>query len=393
MSAGEGHRSGIDVFAEAEALVDGFGPRPPGSDAERRAAAHLAERLRALGRPAELEPFSVWPGWPLAYALHAGLAILGSVLAVSEPLIGFVFVLTATFLTLLDATATVPTTRRLLGRRMSQNIVSWGERDDAPGAIVLVAHYDSGRGGLVQSDDWRRRLAALGHAIKRRLSPLSPFVWSLLVVLGCCLLRLLGLSGGTLTVVQFAGTVGLVLAVPLLLDIALSTPDPGENDNASGVALALRLAERAETRHLAVHVVLSGSQKAIAQGMQAFLRSSGADLSPETTFVLNLDQVGDGRVRYSRREGALLPLGSHARLAELCDEIAEDEEEAGVGAIVNRSPSDGYAARAAGLPSITITCRDERGYASRRLDEAALARAESFCLELIRRLDAELGPG
>ena len=49
----------IDPFAEAEALVDGVGPRPPGSDAERRAARHLAERLGRLGREVVVEPFSI----------------------------------------------------------------------------------------------------------------------------------------------------------------------------------------------------------------------------------------------------------------------------------------------------------------------------------------------
>jgi hypothetical protein len=39
-----------------------------------------------------------------------------------------------------------------------------------------------------------------------------------------------------------------------------------------------------------------------------------------------------------------------------------------------------------------VPMRDERGWASRRLDESALARAEKFCLELIARLDAEVGP-
>ena len=45
----------MDAFTEAEALVDEFGPRPPGSDAERRAAQHLAKRLEGIGRDAHLE--------------------------------------------------------------------------------------------------------------------------------------------------------------------------------------------------------------------------------------------------------------------------------------------------------------------------------------------------
>ena len=53
----------MDAFAEAETLVDEFGPRSPGSDAERRAAQHLCRRLEELGREAHVEGFSVWPQW------------------------------------------------------------------------------------------------------------------------------------------------------------------------------------------------------------------------------------------------------------------------------------------------------------------------------------------
>ena len=65
--------SRIDAFAEAEALVDEFGARPPGSDAERRAGQHLCARLEELGREAHLEGFSVWPQWATAYAINAGV--------------------------------------------------------------------------------------------------------------------------------------------------------------------------------------------------------------------------------------------------------------------------------------------------------------------------------
>src|SRR5215211_5783106 len=135
--------SRIDAFAEAEALVDEFGPRPPGSDAERRAANHLAERLRGLGRDVGLEGFAVWPAWAAGYAVNAVVAVVGSILAVSSATGGIVVVLVATVLTFLDLSGIAPTTRRLLGRRASQNVVSWGDRDQ-PGALVLVAHYDSG---------------------------------------------------------------------------------------------------------------------------------------------------------------------------------------------------------------------------------------------------------
>jgi hypothetical protein len=108
--------------------------------------------------------------------------------------------------------------------------------------------------------------------------------------------------------------------------------------------------------------------------------------------VLNLDEVGAGGVRWTRREGPLLTLRSHAQLTGLCEEVAEDDEDAGARPLVNRAPSDGYAARAAGLPAVTITCRDELDLAAQRVDLESLRRAEAFCAELISRGDAELGP-
>ena len=301
----------IDTFAEAEALVDGFGARAPGSDAERRAARHLAGRLRGLGREAELESFRSCPAWQLAYAIHAALAIVGSALSVAFPVLGAALVLVAVLLTLLDVSGTLVTTRRLLGRRASQNVISWGDRR-APGSLLLVAHLDSGRGGLARRDAWRRRL--------RRIGPLTPFFWSLVLVLVCCLVRLAGVEETWLSVVQFVPTVALILAIPLLLDIAMSPVQQGENDNASGVALALRLAERAAPELFGVHVLLTGSQKALAQGMRAFVRAHRDELDRERTVVLNLDEVGDGTPRYARREGAFPSLRCHPQLVRLCRE-------------------------------------------------------------------------
>jgi Peptidase family M28 len=382
----------VDVLAEAESLAAGFSERLPGSDAERRAAHHLEGRLRELGRDAEIEPVDAFPNWPLAHAIHAFLGVAGSVISVSAPVLGASLVLAAAVLTFLDASG-IPTTRRLLGRRASQNVVSWGSRD-APGALVIVAHYDTGRSGLVHTERWEERRAALGRLVRRPIGALEPFFWALVAVLACCLLRLPGIEGTVLTAIQFVPTVVLIVAVPLLLDIALSPPEPGENDNASGVALALALAERARGRldYFGVHVVLTGAQKAVAQGMRTFLRPQHAELGRARTVVMNVDEVGAGTVRWTTREGPLLALRSHVQLTGLCEALAEDDEDAHARPLVNRAPSDGYAARAAGLPAITITCRNELDYAPHRLDVESLRRAEAFCAELIARIDAELGP-
>jgi hypothetical protein len=345
--------SGIDAFAEAEALVDEFGPRPPGSDAERRAAQHLAGRLEGLGREAHMEAFSVWPAWALGYAINAVIAIVGGVLAVYSAVLGTGLVLLATILTFLDLAGITPTTRRLLGRRASQNVISWGDRE-APGAVLLVAHYDTG---------------------PTRTRPLRPMFLAMLVLLACSVLRVGGMSGVALTVVQFIATVVLILYVALLLDVSLSPPAAGETDNASGVGVALRLAERLDgLEYFGVHVLFTGSQKAMAQGMRAFLQSHRKELKPGETVVLNLDDIGGGDLRPTKKEGPLLTVKSHPRLID----AIEGEP------FANHEPSDGYAAASARLPSVTIAGTTDR------LEEDNLTEVEESCARLVEELEEEL---
>ena len=270
-------------------------------------------------------------------------------------MLGTGLVLLATVLTFLDLSGITPTTRRLLGRRASQNVVSWGERE-RPGALLLVAHYDSG-----PTRSW----------------PLRPMFLALLVLLACCVLRVGGMSGTALTVLQFLPTVALILYVPLLLDIALSPAAPGENDNASGVALVLRLAERLDfLEGFGVHVVLTGSQKAMAQGSRAFLKNHRKQLVPDRTAVLNVDSVGSGELRLTKKEGPLLTVRSHPQLVGLVEAPT----------FVNREPSDGYAAASAQIPAVTIMGDGAR------LEEDTLAEVEEFCVEFAERLDEELSP-
>ena len=78
---------------------------------------------------------------------------------------------------------------------------------------------------------------------------------------------------------------GLIALLPVaifaLVDIELSDVVPGANDNASGVATALSLADElgAEPpKHLDVWVVLPGAEECLQEGMRAFVRACRKDL-------------------------------------------------------------------------------------------------------------------
>jgi hypothetical protein len=345
--------SQIDAFAEAEALVDEFGARPPGSDAERRAAQHLARRLEELGREAHLEGFSVWPQWAAAYAINAGVAVAGGVLAVYAAALGTGIVLIALIATFLDAAGITPTTRRFLGRRASQNVVSFGERE-MPGALILVAHYDSG---------------------PTRTRPLWPMFLAMVILLLTCVARVAAMSGFALTFIQFLAIVVLIVYVALMLDIALSPPSQGESDNASGVGVVLRLAERlGDLSYFGVHIVFTGAQKARAQGMRSFLQTHRKQLNPSETVVINIDAIGGGELRETKKEGPLLTVRSHPQLT---GNLESDP-------FVNREASDGYAAASAGLPSVTFAGTTDR------LEEDNLTKTEEVCVRLIEEIDEDL---
>jgi hypothetical protein len=410
--------AGVDVREEIEALAS-FEGRGPGSDAERRAAGHLAERLAELGRDADSEGVVAYPRWALTYAIHAAVAVIGSVISVTVPVIGAALVLLAVMLTFLDAGGMALTTRRLLGRRSSQNVIS-AEDGDKAGDLYLIAHYDTGRGGLAFNQTLQERRAALSQRI-RPIGPMQPLFWTMVAVLICVLLRLPGVDSQILTVIQFVFTVLLILALPALIDTAISGSVPGANDNASGVATALALAERfgGKLEHFNLNVILTGSQEAMGAGMRSFLKKREGDLDAIRTIFLNIDEVGRGTVRYTTREGLLLPIKSHEQLVTVCEEIAEDaapddedededdddndgdDDTPVIRAMESRTASDAYAARGAGFPAITITCKGRLDYAPGhhqptdlpdRIDDDALQRAYDFSAELIERLDQSVGP-
>jgi Peptidase family M28 len=380
----------IDVQREIEALVE-FDGRWAGTDAERRAAQHLKGRLEELGREAEVEPIHVYPNYALTHAIHAALAVVGSVLSVSVPVAGVVLVLIAAVSAFGDLTGSFHLVRRLTGRRASQNVLS-REDGDKEGTLVLVAHYDAARTGLVFSRRAVERGAVISKLVRRPIGPFEPYFWSIMAVLVCASLRLVGIEGLAVTIVQFIPTVVLIVATPLFVDIALSRVVPGANDNASGVATVLWLAERygGKLENHDVWVLFTGAEEGLLLGMRAFLKQHAGELDADTTKFLNIDTVGSGTVRWVTKEGFVLRSSFDRSLTELCEEIGEGR------AMVNAIASDGHAARTAGLRAISLSCRNALDYSPHyhsptdvpeNIEPAALKRAGDFSSALIELID------
>lgn len=384
-----------------------FEGRLAGTDAERRAAERLAERLRDLGRRAETEPTYVHPQYALVHAAHCLLGFAGSLVSVSVPALGFALVLVAATSMYLDLNYRVYMIRSLFFRRASQNVVSPGKRPSAPARLVICAHLDTARSGAVFAPKRAQRAARIA---KRSPIPIGPFrilFWSLAAMIPLLGLRMAGIDAQTIAVLQLLPTLVLLIGLFALVEIELSDVVPGANDNGSGVATVISLAnELADEppKNLDVWVVLDGGEECQQEGMRAFVRARRKRFERESTFFLAISSVGQGDVRFETSAGWVVSYDMDRRLVELCKAIAdadaEGEQRFNAAPIASGLGGDSVPPRRAGYRSIGITCQDANGYVAHRhlpgdtpekVNHAALDRAHGFALELIRRLDDDLG--
>jgi len=250
-----------------------------GSDAERRAALALNQRLESTGREATIEPFRFHQRWALAQAIAIGVAVIGSVLSVSAAAVGTALVALAAGSSLLEASGTAALLSRLTGTRASQNVSAPQDKDrqQRPGLLVLAASYDA------------PRATTFARVASRVRDPWLILGGALLAVLGCCLLRLLGVEGTGLTAVQLVPTLLLLAAVPLLVDAELSPISDGAAE-AAGVGIAIALAEQldAELEQLDVWLVLAGAGGALGVGMRAWRRRHRDELNTRPAVTIEV---------------------------------------------------------------------------------------------------------
>jgi hypothetical protein len=398
----------MDVAARIDVIRElcSFEGRLAGTDAERRAANRLAERLRNSGRSVDVEPTYVHPQYGLVHATHCLLGIVGSLVAVAVPALGFGLVLFAATSMYLDLNYRLYLVRRLFFRRASQNVVSAGRASDAPARLVLTAHYDAARTGSVFKPKRARRSARLA-ARYPWLGPFRVLFWSLALLLPALGARMAGIESDAVAAAQLPQTLILLVGLFALVDIDLSATVPAANDNASGVATALALAADLDAdppQNLDLWVVLPGAEECLQEGMRAFVREHRETLAERPTYFLNLDTVGYGNVRFQTAGGWVISYAMDRRLVELATAIAEADAEGpneyAATPIAHALAGDEMPPRLAGFAAMTLACTDDDNYVPDyhlpsdtpgNVDPAALERAHGFALALARQLDRDVG--
>ncbi|HEY8415157.1 MAG TPA: M20/M25/M40 family metallo-hydrolase [Thermaerobacter sp.] len=308
--------------------------RGSGTREEARAARWLAARLQELGYEVEIQEFRtprhtlyLGPAW-IGLAL-AALAVTARNLAGGGTALAAAAALVA-LLPLLGEVLFWPygwpiNLTPLLPRARSQNVLARpgpsraGNDIAAPRLhLFLVAHYDTQWGSWLFAPrflPFTRSFFTLGYA---------GFVAVPLLLV----LRAAGVAGASPALLA-AGILDAAVAGFLLLCWLTGRPVNGANDNGSGVAVALELARRLHARPLPgaeVTVVFTGAEEVGMRGMATFvahpLFRRALARGRDRVVVINLDNVGRGRLHYLTGEGLVVPVAYDRRLVCLAARVA-----------------------------------------------------------------------
>lgn len=300
--------------------------RGAGSAGERRSAEWVAARLEAAGATrVELCPFRYQRTYAWAHAAHFAFGLIGGPAAAA-----------AAVSYELEYSGRSQWLRRLLPKAAATNVVArLPAAGEARRTLVLVAHHDAARTGLI----WDPRLVRLARGGSFATTPALAFALA------------------AVRRTRWLGRALLAALIALQANVARGQVVPGASDNASGVAAVLALVERWAREPLPgceVIVVVPGCEEAGMGGMAAWLRDEGAALDPSRTLVLGLDTLGAGEPVVTASEGPLWPV--RFREADLAWADA-GAAAAGLSAPTRaRVPgwTDPVLARLAGLPAISL---------------------------------------
>jgi hypothetical protein len=271
-------------------------PRGAGTEGERRGADIVETTLKSFGYGVSREEFSTLPTFSYPYILVFGLVIFGALLAFASAAAGLVVAAVGFFLLLLEEELYCPVVtdviRPLFGPR-SSNVV--GTLGKGSRNLIMMAHYDSTKAAYSFNP---KRVGTL------RGTTVADFWGGALVTT----LLVLALALPLLRYIALVATIPLWLSVIVLVHREVAHGYvPGANDNASGVAVLLAVAERLAASPIedaTCYVVATGSEESGMIGAYDFFGRHRKEASSGIT--VNIDNPGIGEVCLVTCEGVAL---------------------------------------------------------------------------------------
>ena len=335
-----------------------IGPRGSTSEAERRAAEYVASYLRTHGFDTAIESFHSVTSFSWAFGIFFTAFIIAATLLVvgTPPIIPAVLTL-LTLITFVLESSGRETVTRILPQHPSQNVIGRiMPTITASRHVVVTAHLDSARTAIM----WHPRVVGLFRPL------LLLGIIAMIAITGLSITAIF-IAALWLRLITWIACIYIAIILFLLVDRELrGLITPGANDNASGVAVLLSLANSFVTHPLSIDtdiwLVATGSEEAGTVGMLRFLQRHGKELPKETTTFINIDNVGAGAVTYTTAEGLLLPLKTDTVLTEAAMSFAQNYPEYHVeGHGYHALTTDAIIPLSKGRRAISIMAFDKRG--------------------------------
>lgn len=354
-----GRASAVDEHALAREVIETLAEieRPPCSAGELLAANWLAERFERAGCTAAVEDEAA-RGRYMPTLVGLGVAgIAATLLTLAGHRRGGALLSALAAAALVDEAQNGP---RLLRRAVypeasTANVVARVEATTTAPTLVVLAHHDAHQTGRLYDQGLLIALHRRAPDLVARMKTSPPQWW-------------FGLAGPLLTIASaLTGRPGPArAALPVLAlgtagaaEVALNPVSPGANDNLSGVAALVALAELLRERPVpGVRVVLvsCGAEEALQEGVRALMARHRHELDPSTTSFLNLETVGSPRLIMLEGEGPIWMEDYAGRgfrdRVERCAREQGIELERGFRA---RASTDSVLPSRAGHPTATIT--------------------------------------
>ncbi|MFW9804915.1 MAG: M28 family metallopeptidase [Candidatus Thorarchaeota archaeon] len=302
-----------------------IGPRGSATPQEKRAAAYAEEVYKSLGLTPITEEFrSAKSAWH-PFALSTFLVLASELIFLYGDFLGAIVASLITGLMLISLVQELSfkanPLRWILPKGQSQNVSAVIEPySEVKQSIVLVGHLDTHRTPIShRSLRW--------FSIFNRLTTLT-FVSAILMLI----LFLIQIF----FIFEIVVYITIILSIPVLLLFPMAftadfTPySTGANDNASGAAMTMGLAEKATSEPLQnsrVWAVNVGCEEVGAYGSAAWLESHLDEIGDAV--YLNLDNIGGSEAGpcYLTRETMIFPFVYDTELIALADRLAEENPE------------------------------------------------------------------
>ncbi len=307
--------------------------RQPTSEDEARASRIVEEEFRRLGLRVREHTFFFTDNLYKNVLLHAAPAVVGTAISEVAPALALPLHLLPALSYYLESNRKAYLGRRLLPWRPSRNVLGILPAQSSPPRLrlVLCAHVDAAFTGFFFWPEVLRlvgRKPPLGQKWLHRAVAL--LVWSQFALAGMDLARMMiGPAAWFLRPLEVLLTVPSLFATAVHLDIVLRNEVvPGANDDLSGVAALVVLAQRlARNRHPDVELVFvaTGCEEASLGGGDAIARDFDGEWDKSRTVVLAFDGLGNGQLRYLVEEGEVTARRIPRWLQEVCDETSRSE--------------------------------------------------------------------